>query len=385
MKSNENTFNFILPAKVEFGPGALRKLPDELLRNDFKRAAFVATPGRKRSGMVDELADPLTGEGIEVAVYDRVKENPDVESTAECVRFLKENKPEVIIGLGGGSALDTAKAAGLCYTNGFEDIRELIDERKPKRKSLPTIMVPTTAGSGSEVNYWAVITDRFKREKLSVGSPSMSPHMALVDPKLTLTLPAVTTLYTGIDALTHAIESYFSSACNRLSDLLSLEAIFLAVKSLEQTVDEGGDLQARCDMALASLLSGMSMENVGLGLIHAMSHQISGYYNTQHGLANAILLPNVLEFNASRCRAKIRSLDSQVKGRNSFKKWLFRTYKKYGIDGKAVEINEKDIPAMSEKASRNVNAQTNPAKADVADIAKIYRKSFKAFVNHQVR
>jgi alcohol dehydrogenase len=237
-------------------------------------------------------------------------------------------------------------------------------------------MVPTTAGSGSEVNYWVVITDKSAKEKLSVGDPAMSPLFAVVDPRLCLSLPPRATLFTGIDALSHAVESYLSADSNWLSDRLSLGAVSLIVASLEQAIADGWDLQARSNMSLASMLAGMSMENVGLGLIHALSHQVSGHYDTHHGLANALLLPHVLAFNGSVCRKKMRSLEALVPGRHGFEKWLRKLYSRFGIQKHMVAIHSEDIPAMAVKALDNVNARTNPARAEAKDLEDLLRNSF---------
>jgi alcohol dehydrogenase len=375
MAVNTNVFNFILPTKVEFGPGVLDLLPEELARSEQRRAAFIVTEGRSRSGMLDRPIEALGQRDIEAVVYSRVRENPDVESVADCAGFLKHHSPDVLVGIGGGSSLDTAKAAGICYANDVEDVRDLVALPR-KRRSLPVIMVPTTAGSGSEVNYWSVITDREAKEKLSIGDPAMSPLLALVDPQLCLSLPERPTLYTGIDALTHAVESYFSVTSNWLSDMLALGAVSLVVSSLEQVIVDGQDLQARSNMSLASMLAGMSMENVGLGLIHALSHQVSGHYDTPHGLANALLLTTVLAFNGSVCRKKMRSLEALARGRHGFERWLKKIYTRFGISKGMVSIRREDVPVIAARAIENVNARTNPARAEVKDLQGILQRSF---------
>jgi len=381
MAEKENYFEFILPSKVEYGPGTIKTLPEELLRNDFKRVVFVVTPGRNRSGMLDGILAVLAEEGSEATVFDRVIENPDLASVADCVQFLRAFTPDAVVGVGGGSALDTAKAAAVCYSNGTDSVLDLLNgdggSRKIKKKSLPAIMVPTTAGSGTEVNYWAVITNKAEKEKLSVGAPAMSPHMAIVDPELTLSLPPKVTLYTGIDALTHAIESYLSKTSNWLSDMFSFGAITLIMGSLRRAVDDGANLVARCNMALASMLAGVAMENVGLGLIHAMSHQVSGFYDTPHGLANALLLPEVLAFNRPGAKEKIKSLDRMARGKGGFIRWIEKLYREYDLWIKGVEIKGEDIRIMAVKAADNVNVRTNPVVAGVADIEKIYQECFK--------
>ena len=367
-------FDFILPTSVVFGPGKVEVLPAELSRSSFGRAVIVTDRGIEEAGILDEPIASLKQRGIGVEVFAEVQANPHVESVKECLQFLKDRGPDCIIAIGGGSSLDTAKAAGVCYTNDLDDVLQVQQEKRLKR-SLPVIAVPTTAGTGSEANYWAVITSG--DEKLSIGDPAMAPYMAIVDPELTLTLPPKLTLWTGIDALSHAVEAYLSTSSNRLSDMLCLEAISLILGSLEQAVEEGGNLQARGDMALASLLAGAAMQHVGLGLVHAMSHQVSGFYDAQHGLTNAILLPYVLEFNTSECQDKIKVLDDLAKDEKGLIEWLEKIYRKYDLSGEVIEIKAEDIPTMAERAGDNVNARTNPREAETADIIRIYKKSFK--------
>lgn len=372
--SDANYFDFALPTKVEFGPGKIGILPEELARSDFDKTAIVTDRGIKGVGILDGPLSVLEQRGIEVEVFAEVRANPHAESVKESLQFLRDHGPDCIIAIGGGSSLDTAKAAGVCYANDLDDVVQ-IQQKKGLKRSLPVIAVPTTAGTGSEVGYWAVIASG--NEKLSIGDPAMAPYLAIVDPELTLTLPPELTLWTGIDALTHAVEAYLSTLSNRISDILCLEAISLILESLENAVAKGDDIKGRGDMALASLLGGAAMQHVGLGLVHALSHQVSGFYDTQHGLANAILLLHILEFNTPECQDKITTLDSLVKGKNSFRGWLEARYKRYNLSGEAVEIKAGDIATMAERAIENVNARTNPREAGVSDIIGIYKKSFK--------
>jgi len=369
-------FDFVLPTSVIFGPGKVEVLPAELSRSGFGRAAIITDKGIEKAGTLNESVTSLKRQRIEVKVFAEVQANPHVESVKECLQFLRDYRPDCIIAIGGGSSLDTAKAAGVCYANDLNDVAQT-QQREGLKRSLPIIAVPTTAGTGSEVGYWAVVSDRKTNEKLSIGDPTMAPYMAIVDPELTTTLPPRLTLWTGIDALTHAVEAYFSTLSNRISDMLCLEAISLILKSLEQAVEEGSNLQPRGDMALASLLAGAAMQHVGLGLVHAMSHQVSGFYDTAHGLANAILLPHVLEFNTPGCRDKVKTLDNLAEDRKSFMGWLEEVYQRYNLNEEVVEIKEEDILTMAERAKGNVNARTNPRKAEIADVIGIYKKSFK--------
>ncbi|MCK4394517.1 iron-containing alcohol dehydrogenase [Candidatus Bipolaricaulota bacterium] len=375
MKTQSSRLNFKLPTRIDFGTGRIGVLPEELEQNGFKRVAFVITPGRYRSGMLDASISSLKESEIEFAIFDGVGENPDVDTVRHCVHFLKAHRPDVVIGVGGGSPLDTSKAAAICYANGVEDVLELINSTKIQNKTVPTIMVPTTAGTGTELNFWAVITDKKTKEKLSLGDPRMAPHMAIVDPELTLTLPRRITLWTGLDALTHALEAYVSTRANRLSDLLALEAIKLILENLDRVVDHGDNLEAREHMALASLLAGAAMQHVGLGLIHAMSHQVSGFYDTPHGLTNAKLLAPVFTFNLPEIpqekRANLDSLSEMP-----FQNVLTEIDRGYGLADEVITIRKSDLALMSKRARENVNAKTNPRKASMEEVRALFRQAF---------
>ncbi len=372
-----HAISFELPAKVEFGPGRIGVLERVLEENGFERAAFVMTAGRRRSGMLDAVLARLKAQGIELLVFDKTEANPSLRSVAQCVRALRRFGPHVVVGIGGGSSLDTAKAAAACLANRTENAADLLDEATSRRRAVPTLMIPTTAGTGSEVNYWAVITDEERREKLSIGTPKMAPFMAIIDPSLALSLPPDATLWSGVDALTHAVEAFISTSGNWLSDMFCLGAVSLITEWLQRAIAQGDDLAARGSLALASLLSGSAMENVGLGLVHAMSHQISGFYDAPHGRTNAALLPYVLEFNEPSCEAKIATLDGMVKEAGTLRSWLAWLLEVHGGTEPPICIRASDIPEMSRRATINVNAYTNPRKASEEEIVAIYEKAFE--------
>jgi len=379
-KANGNhaahVISFELPAKVEYGPGRIGVLERVIDESGFERVAFVMTAGRRRSGMLDPILSRLKASGVEVFVFDRTEPNPSLRSVARCVRALRRFGPHVIIGVGGGSSLDTAKAAAACVANRTENAADLLDEDRITRRAVPTILIPTTAGTGSEVNYWAVITDQERREKLSIGTPKMAPYMAIIDPSLALSLPPDETLWSGVDALTHAVEAFISTAGNWLSDMFCLGAVSLITEWLQRAIEQGDDLAARGSLALASLLSGAAMENVGLGLVHAMSHQVSGFYDAPHGRTNAVLLPHVLAFNEPACESKVATLDGLVKQAGTLRSWLDWLVQSYGAWDPPIQIEAADIPEMACRAAANVNAQTNPRKAAENEIATIYQDAF---------
>jgi alcohol dehydrogenase class IV len=369
-----NYFDFILPARVVFGPGKVEILPAELSQSGLRRAVIVTDGGIKKAGILNEPVASLKRQEIGIEVFDEVRANPHSESVKECLEFLRDYRPDCIIAIGGGSSLDTAKAVGICYANDLGGVRE-IQQKEGLRRSLPVIAVPTTSGTGSEVNYWAVISDPETNEKLSIGHPAMSPHMAIVDPELTLTLPRKMTLWTGLDAFTHALEAYLSTLSNRLSDLLALEAIKLVLENLDRAVNHGDNLDAREHMALASLLAGTAMQHVGLGLIHAMSHQVSGFYNTPHGLTNAKLLAPVFTFNLPEVpKVKRDKLDSLRE--EPFGEVIMGIDRRYNLADEVITVRINDLEIMSKRAVNNVNVKTNPREASMEEIQALYHQAF---------
>ncbi|HSL96697.1 MAG TPA: iron-containing alcohol dehydrogenase, partial [Thermoleophilia bacterium] len=240
--------------------------------------------------------------GLAVTVFDRVDPNPRVASVRAGADVARADGCDVLVAVGGGSVIDTAKAVGLVLANGGDvvDYDFTLDEPRPiERPITPLVAVPTTAGTGSEVTFWAVVTDPERREKLGVGGPPMAPAVALVDPELTLTLPAGLTAFTGLDALTHAVEALAATNAGPLSDLCALRAVSLAATSLRHAVADGGDRAARRDMALASLLAGAAFTNADVGAVHCIAEVVGGLYDLPHGLVCALYLPPVVEFSAA--------------------------------------------------------------------------------------
>ncbi len=370
-----HNITFTLPTKVTFGCGSLPVLGEEVLRSDFKRVALITSQQLVELNLVKKVTKILEKSGCKVLIYSEAENNPTAQLAAKAVHSLDAFAPDCLIGFGGGSAIDLAKAVGICLSHRTQDIRTFLKQNRITRRSIPVICIPTTAGTGSEANYWAVISDSCTREKLSIGNPRMAPHMAIVDPELTLTLPPKLTLWTGIDAFTHALEAYTSILSNRFSDLLALEALKLTFENLERAVEQGNDLEAREGMALASLLAGAAMQQVGLGLVHAMSHQISGFYNSSHGLTNAKLLRPVFTFNLPKIPAEKRSILDSLRDK-PFQDVLADMGKRYSFDREIINVHENDLLIMSQRAAENVNARTNPRDANASEIETLYQLAF---------
>jgi alcohol dehydrogenase len=367
--------DFTLPTKVTFGSGKLVELREEISRCGFKRVALITSKDLVDLKLVEKAVVAVEQGGAKTFVHSRVESNPTTQLVAGGVEALEPFVPDCLVGFGGGSAIDLAKGIGICLSHRTQDIKAFQHKRNIKRRSTPVICIPTTSGTGSEVNYWAVISDPRTKEKLSIGDPRMAPHIAIVDLELTLTLPRKMTLGTGLDVLTHGLEAYVSILSNRLTDLLALEAIKLVLESLDRLVNHGDNLVAREHMALASLLAGAAMQHVGLGLIHAMSHQVSGFYDTPHGLTNAKLLAPVFAFNLPEMpQEKHTKLDSL--SAVAFQEVLTEIDQRYGIADEVVTICKSALAVMSKRARENVNAKTNPRKANTEEVRTLYQQAF---------
>ncbi|HEY0836841.1 MAG TPA: iron-containing alcohol dehydrogenase [Azospirillum sp.] len=295
------TFTYHIPTAIEFGWGALARLPGivkDLGAKDLggTRALVVGDPGVARAGLVERVAATLSKGGIPAATFTDVESDPAVQSVEAGSRLAKSEGCDVVVGVGGGSALDTAKAIGLMLTNGGT-IRDYVGINRVPQPGAPVVAIPTTAGTGSELTIWSVLSDKERKVKISVGSTFNCPRVALLDPELTLSLPPAITAATGMDALTHALESYVNKATQPISEAMSEQAMRLIAKSLRVAVAQGDNASARSDMLLASSIAALAFNSTRLGLVHAFAMPLGARFHIPHGLVNAILLPAVMRFN----------------------------------------------------------------------------------------
>ena len=283
-------------ARTFFGPGAIARLPEEISNLGATRVFVVTDRGLVASGLCDSVSTLVTNAGMDVVVYSDLRPNPGIADIEAGALALRGAKSGVVLGLGGGTALDGAKAVSLAAENPGP-LHDL-DYRKPKRnRGLPVVAVPTTAGTGSETNSFAVIDDHETRRKFYIGDDSVAPKVAILDPDLTLGLPPAATAATGVDVLTHCLESLMSKSGNPFSHALALEAIGVVGRWLPAAVQDGRNLEARSQMLLAAHMAGLAFANTGLGLAHALGHTLSAHLGTVHGVALAVVLPSVMEFN----------------------------------------------------------------------------------------
>ena len=291
---------FYAPGKIIFGPGGLSQVGAEAKRLGSKVLIVLGKSAMKKSGALDRLTHLLIENNLEYVIYENVPSDPTVETIDTGTSLARKENCNLVIALGGGSVLDTGKAISAMVTNegSVADYQEIEGKgRKFQHKTLPFIAIPTTSGTGSEATKNAVITNTEFSLKKSIRDPMLIPEVALVDPELTLSLPPHITADCGGDALTQCIESYLGKKSQEITDALSLHAIGLIGKSLVKAVKDGKNLEARKDMAMAALLSGLCLSNSGLGAVHALSHPLGVYYKIPHGLSCAVLLPYVMEYN----------------------------------------------------------------------------------------
>ena len=291
---------FTLPTAVTFGDGCGALAGERARELGGRRALVVTDTGVEEAGLAERVLDALGAAGLVAAVFDGVEPNPRIANVDAARDLALSEGCDVIVAVGGGSVIDTAKSAALLLTNGGEVAAYdfTLDEPRPiERPIAPLVALPTTSGTGSEVTFWAVITDPVQHEKLGLGGPLLTPRAALVDPELTHTMPPPVTASTGLDALTHAVEAYTSSAAGPLSDLLALRAIELVAAGLRRAVADGGDRAARRDMSLASLLAGAAFTNADVGAVHCLSEVVGGRFELAHGLICAMYLPAATAFS----------------------------------------------------------------------------------------
>lgn len=289
-------FSYHIPTQIEFGNGAIARLPEFVKALGGSRVLVVGDPGVQRAGLIDRVQAILTGASIFNAVFADVESDPATRSVDEGTVHGKANGCDLVVGIGGGSALDTAKAIGLMLVNDG-NIKDYVGIGKVPRAGTPVIAVPTTAGTGSELTIWSVLSDKVAKAKISVGSVLNCPAIALLDPELTLSLPPQITAATGMDALTHALESYVNTATQPISEAMSDQAMTLIARSLRKAVADGSDVEARGDMLLASTIAAMAFNSTRLGLVHAFAMPLGAKFGIPHGLVNAIMLPEVMRFN----------------------------------------------------------------------------------------
>ncbi len=377
----------ILNETSYFGWGSREVLIDEIKKRNFKRALVVTDETLINVGVATKVINILDENQIMYDIFSEVKPNPTISNVRKGLRLAKKYHCDYIIAIGGGSVIDTAKAIGIVYNNPeFKDIKSLVGIADTKNRSLPIIALPTTSGTAAEVTINYVITDEEAVVKLVCVDPNDIPILSIVDTELMSAMPASTAAATGLDALTHAMECYITKGAWEMSDMYALQAMKLIYENLESSVAK--EKEAMEKMALAQYIAGMGFSNVGLGIVHSMAHQLGAVYDTPHGVANALLLPYVLEFNGEVCPNKFRDMgrafglkvddlnDQEVV--DKVVKTVRELAIRLNIPQHISEIGgkEADIPMLAEKALEDPCTGGNPRDVDLYDMEHLFKKAF---------
>ncbi len=375
---------FILNETSYHGDGAIKEIATEAKARGFKKAFICSDPDLVKFGVTQKVIDVLSENNMEYELYSNIKPNPTIENVQTGVEAFKKAGTDYLIAIGGGSSMDTAKAIGIVINNPeFADIRSLEGVADTKNKSVPILAVPTTAGTAAEVTINYVITDAEKNRKMVCVDPHDIPVVAFVDPGMMSSMPKGLTAATGMDALTHAIEGYITAGAWELSDMFHLKAIEIISRSLRGAVENTPE--GREGMALGQYVAGMGFSNVGLGIVHSMAHPLGALYDTPHGIANAIILPTVMEYNAEATGEKYRDI-AKAMGVNGTDGMTQEEYRKAAVD--AVKqlssdvgipadlkdiVKEEDIPFLAQSAYDDACRPGNPKETSVEDITMLYK------------
>lgn len=374
---------FILNETSYHGSGAINEIVTEVKARDFKKAMICSDPDLIKFGVTKKVTDLLDEAGLDYVIYSDIKANPTIENVQNGVKALQEAGADYIIAIGGGSSMDTAKAIGIIDRNPeFGDVRSLEGVADTKNPCTPILAVPTTAGTAAEVTINYVITDVQKDRKMVCVDPHDLPIVAFVDPDMMSSMPEGLTAATGMDALTHAIEGYITAGAWEMSDMFHLKAIEIIARSLRGAVNNTPE--GRADMALGQYIAGMGFSNVGLGIVHSMAHPLGALYDTPHGIANAIILPTVMEYNAPATGSKYKDIaeamgiDTAGMDQETYRKAAIDAVKKLsqdvGIPENLKEIVKiEDLDFLSQSAYADACRPGNPRETSVAEIKELYK------------
>lgn len=375
---------FILNETSYHGAGAIQEIATEVKARGFHKAFVCSDPDLVKFGVTRKVLEVLENAGLGYDLYSNIKPNPTIENVQTGVEAFKASGADYIVAIGGGSSMDTAKAVGIIIANPeFSDVKSLEGVANTKNKCVPILAVPTTAGTAAEVTINYVITDVEANRKMVCVDPHDIPVVAFIDPEMMSTMPRGLTAATGMDALTHAIEGYITAAAWELSDMFHLKAIEIISRSLRGAVENTPE--GREGMALGQYIAGMGFSNVGLGIVHSMAHPLGALYDTPHGIANAIILPTVMEYNAPATGDKYKYIahamgveGTETMTQKEYRKAAVKAVKKLAKDVGIPEnlkdiVKPEDIPFLSQSAYDDACRPGNPRETSVEEIAELYR------------
>lgn len=381
------SYAFTNPTKIVFGNSEINRLPQLMRELGGTRPLIVTDPGIAATGLLEKICLILENAGLPALTYDRVHADPDTQNIEEIHETAEAGKCDLIIGVGGGSSLDAAKGVSLLGTNQGR-LQDFGGLNKVKKKGLPLIAIPTTAGTGSEVTSFIVLSDLEAGIKFTISSDLIVPDIALLDPEITLTLPPKMTAATGFDALTHAIEGYTSLSGEPISDALNLEAVRLIARALPIAVNSGSNIEARCDMLQGALLAGMGFHNSFLGLCHAMASPLGATFHAPHGIVNAVMLPYVMEYNYIACPEKFAvlaaALGTEARGADIYekahcavdavKKLLDLCHMPQSI--REIKGRKENLDAVARDAMLSIQLRHNPRTAKQEDVRNLLEAAY---------
>lgn len=376
---------FFMPTNNLLGEGALNAGLDQIVKLNYKKALLVTDKGIIDLKLADKIQKLLEERGIKVTLFSEVKPNPTTANVKAGLEKFKESNSDVVISLGGGSVHDAAKGIALVAANGG-DIQDFEGLDKSKNTQIPLIAINTTAGTASEMTRFTIITDEARHIKMAIVDNHVTPMLSINDPELTMGMPASLTAATGMDALTHAVEAYVSTAANPLTDACALKAIELIAQYLPTAVQNPNDMSARENMAYAQFLAGMAFNNASLGYVHAMAHQLGGFYDLPHGVCNALLLPHVQAYNQSKAGDRLNTVGKVLAENNKDLADLdtIAAIKKLADivnipkSLKELGVKREDFDTLAENALKDVCGATNPVQATHEDIKSIFENAYEA-------
>lgn len=381
-----NEFTFSVPQNIIVGKGSLAKLPEVAEKLGGKKAFIISGPHLNKMGIVQSCADAMKAKGIESSVFTETEGNPSVETVDKASAAYKESGADFIVALGGGSPMDVAKAVGVVARYGGS-ITEYEGADKVPGDIIPLIAVPTTAGTGSEVTAFSVITDHSRNYKLTVFSYKLIPSYAILDAELLTTVPVSVAAACGIDAMVHALEAYISTAASPFSDAMAEKALELIGANIRSYVANRGDIEAAENMLVGSLFAGIAFSWARLGDVHAMSHPVSAYFNVPHGVANAILLPTIVEYNMLADKGKYLNIYNYIAElpaspeeftADMLVDELLDLNESLGIPAglEEVGVTKDKFDAMADDAMKSGNIAVNPRSTTKKDVLALYEKAF---------
>lgn len=379
----------ILNETSYFGAGSRKVIAEEVAKRGYKKALIVTDKDLIKFGVADQVIAVLKDANIPYEIFDEVKPNPTVKNVKAGIAAFQAAGADFMIAIGGGSSMDTSKAIGIIINNPeFSDVVSLEGVANTKKKSVPVIALPTTAGMAAEVTINYVITDEENVKKMVCVDPNDIPTLAIIDPELMLSMPRGLTASTGMDALTHAIEGLITLGAWEMSDMFETKAIEMIAKWLPKAVENPSDIEARDGMATAQYIAGMAFSNVGLGLVHGMAHPLGAYYDIPHGVANALLLPFVMEYNKEAAKAKYRTIaeamgvDTSSMSDDEAADAAVKAVKDLAIRVRIpqhlseIGVPESGLPTLAQAAFNDVCTPGNPRQTNVEEILAIYKKAF---------